>query len=431
MENTSSIITNLMDNASEEVNNGTIVYPISPIGPEFYDAYNIYLYLMMIFGVVGNTFVLLVFLQNPPSNTTDWFILAITVCDFISSFVNVPVYATFTNGYWRKYGTTFICRFHMFLSQSIVLSSSFLICGLALDRYIKVCKQLPSFTTARARTVCLLISVSTTALSTPCFVIYENRAGRCISIVMDRTLFAYYFLVFLIFIFATFVVVFSYCKVTRAVMESEANIARHTERTDIDERNKPRCCRWWCMPSYRNNRVAPSIPTVTRSGLFKDTLFPTSCDPSSGHSISERNEDNLQVPKSFNPRRHKFSSSRQSLKTFSESTDNQMHSRTTSYNHLNQRKSSSLRTTKISFLVCSVFILSWIPPWLCLFLASVPGMRGNMSAVKFMLFGRMTYLINGFSNPIIYTLLNRKFRSRFIDILYCRKLRNFCARADR
>jgi hypothetical protein len=46
-------------------------------------------------------------------------------------------------------------------------------------------------------------------------------------------------------------------------------------------------------------------------------------------------------------------------------------------------------------------------------------MTSNLNVVKFMMFGRMTYLINGFSNPIIYTLLNKKFRRRIVKI-FCR-----------
>jgi hypothetical protein len=103
-------------------------------------------------------------------------------------------------------------------------------------------------------------------------------------------------------------------------------------------------------------------------------------------------------------------------------TDNCITRPTALNNTSRQRRTSSQRTTQISFLVCTVFILSWIPPWLCFVLASIPGMRTDINVVKFMLFGRMTYLVNGFSNPIIYTLLNKKFRTRILEIFCCKRM---------
>ena len=410
MDNTSIINTNPTDNSSEQVGNMTIPYLLAMIGREFFNVYNIYLYLMIIFGVVGNVIVLLVFLNNRPSTTTDWFILSITVCDFISSFVNVPVYSTFTNGYWNIYGTTLICRLHMFLSQSIVLSSSFLICGLALDRYLTICKHLSSFTTTRARNVCLSITVLTTVLSTPSFVMYENRRGKCEAIIMNKTLFLYYLFVFLIFVFATFVVVFSYCKVTKAVIASETNIARHSGNYELNRRNKHFCC-CCCFPYKRTNTVAPSTITTSRNELFRGS------SSSSRNTPTQRENYRLEVPRPKHIRTithgQVTSVSGQMPELVTE--DNQMCNRV-SDSHTRQRKSASLRTTKISFLVCSVFILTWIPPWLCFVLAAIPGMKSNMNVLKFMIFGKMTYLINGFSNPIIYTLMNKKFRRRILEI---------------
>ncbi|XP_060579453.1 alpha-2Db adrenergic receptor-like [Ruditapes philippinarum] len=416
MDNTSSIA-GLQGNLNDS-KNGTFFYTPSPIGPDFFTAYNIYLYLMITLGVLGNLIVLAVFLCNRPSNTTDWFILAITICDFISSAVNIPVYATFTNGYWRVYGTTLICRLHMFLSQSIVLSSAFLICGLALDRYLKICRRLSSFTTTRARNACFLITASTTLLSIPSYVMYENRAGRCVSIVMNSTLFSYYFFVFMIFVFATIVVVFSYWKVTKAVVFSESNIARHTMNRNTENGYSTFCC---CFSS--NNRVVPAQSTsnMSRSGLFKDTVVNTTCEQSSSIAHTENDKDHLNVTR---PKDTTAANLQGQVTTvsgqFADKTYNKnQHISAKTDKQSQLHNSASLRTTKISFLVCSVFILSWIPPWLSFVLASFPSMTSNLNVVKFMMFGRMTYLINGFSNPIIYTLLNKKFRRRIVKI-FCR-----------
>ncbi|KAH3707367.1 hypothetical protein DPMN_066769 [Dreissena polymorpha] len=118
--------------------------------------YTMFLYAIIALRVSGNLIVLFVFIKHKPASTTDWFILFIATCDFFSSAFNVPVYVTFTNTFWAKYGNDVICKLHMFLSQSIVLSSSFLICGLAVDRYLKICKANSIILTSkRARNGCL------------------------------------------------------------------------------------------------------------------------------------------------------------------------------------------------------------------------------------------------------------------------------------
>jgi hypothetical protein len=63
-------------------------------------------------------------------------------------------------------------------------------------------------------------------------------------------------------------------------------------------------------------------------------------------------------------------------------------------------------------------------------IASIPSFKGNVNLIKFMLFGRMTYLINGFSNPIIYALLNKKFRRHIMYIFCCRKMGLFNSRVN-
>jgi hypothetical protein len=47
-------------------------------------------------------------------------------------------------------------------------------------------------------------------------------------------------------------------------------------------------------------------------------------------------------------------------------------------------------------------------------------MKNNVEVVKFMIFGKMTFLINIMTNPIVYTWLNNKFRKDILEIFYCK-----------
>ena len=103
-------------------------------------AYNIYLAISMALGSLGNLMVLFVYCKNGIAHTTDWFIIFIGIFDFISSFLNVPVYLTFTTGLWSRFGNDIICKIHMTFGQFTVIASPLLIGGLALERYFKVCR---------------------------------------------------------------------------------------------------------------------------------------------------------------------------------------------------------------------------------------------------------------------------------------------------
>ncbi|KAL4219966.1 Protein tyrosine phosphatase type IVA 1 [Mactra antiquata] len=387
----------MLDNGTFQYGGGTRMM----FDPVIFKVYNIYLYLIIAIGVPENVLVLIVFACHRPSTTTDWFIISITICDLISFVVNVPVYVTFTNGSWLNYGTTTICRLHMFISQSLVLSSSFYISGLALDRYMKVCRQMTSYSITKARNGCVIILVLTSLLSIPCFTMYENTYGRCVSRVMDLNLFLYYLMVFFTFVLAISSVLFAYIKVTRTVIKSETNIKKHKNL-------------------FGRNRVVP-VSLNQSSGLFKDTVYKagTHVSTTSSHKMTSQDisKETIAIP---NTEISAISFEPSSCGTPADGGKLQLPRvplpRETRRGQNVQN--SSTRTTKIAFCVCVVFILSWIPPWVSFFLATIPSMRTNIQVIQFMMFGRMTYLINGVANPILYTWLNRKFRE-YIRQAFC------------
>ena len=204
---------------------------VTQIGPsnEAVTVYNVYLSLVIALGVPGNLLVLLVYLKHRRVTSTDWFIIFITLCDFISSTINVPVYLTFTSGAWEQYGSDIICKLHMFLSQSVVLSSTFLICGIAVERYWKVCQaSRTKLTPIKSRNICLVISLIATLLSMPTFGLYHNnKYKRCrakTAGLSDELINVYYIAVLLTFVVVIVILIVSYTKIARAILESERNL---------------------------------------------------------------------------------------------------------------------------------------------------------------------------------------------------------------
>ncbi|KAH3812500.1 hypothetical protein DPMN_140935 [Dreissena polymorpha] len=424
---------NISDSNIANVSYQTMTTYASIISKELFDAYNIFLYAIITLGVPGNLLVLIVFIKHRPSNTTDWFIVFITTFDLLSSLLNVPVYVTFTNTLWQHYGTDVICKLHMYLSQSIVLSSSFSICGLALDRYIKVCRPNAAFLTKmRARNVCIGITVTTSLLSIPCLFIFANIKGRCNVVVMNSYLFSYYLMVFVVFCTATATVVVAYFQVSDALRRSEFNVKRHQSvninQKHIDpERKSSDICLWLfflkccskvapSMTSYRkSNKIVPSRETIEnntmnasetqqRSQIIKVRSASSAC-------TSIENQGDLMPPTSLRATVPAVSfvasaNSGRTMNTLTGVIDSRQQG----------IRNASIRTTRIAFLVCAVFVISWLPPWISFFLATKPSFPANPTVVRFMLFGKMTYLLNTVVNPFIYTWFNRKFRQKLHGI---------------
>ena len=380
--------------------------------------YNCYLYLMIILGLSGNCVVLFVFYKLPPSATADWFIFSITLCDLATSVINVPIYVSFTNGLWKYFGSNVACKLHMTLSQSFVLSSVFLICGLAADRYFKICKPLTSYPVKRARNICVLISMVTFLLSLPCIFMWENKEMHCKLASNGYGVFAYYFFVFLTFAFATSVVVVSYSKVLQKVRGRRHIFSRRNQLVVA-----PNSCKVVPVAAKRMkvNKIAP-LPRLSHEDptvpgvIFERTHYQLHI----GDALKESPrsiENAVENTRIVTTRERYNTETTKSSNLSSVSTDEKVRPQI----QITRQQSIEKQTTKISFLVCTIFIVTWIPPWASFFLFAVPGMKNNDTAIKIIMFGRMTHLINTVTNPVLYVWLNRKFRKKTLELLRCLK----------
>lgn len=381
--------------------------------PEIIQAYNIYLYIMITLGVPGNFLVIFIFLKHHPSTTTDWFILGITTCDFVTSLINVPIYVTFTNGIWKLYGNNILCQLHMFVGQSLVFCSSFLVAGLAMDRYLKVCKPtITSFSKTKARNSCFIMNIFTTLLSIPCFVMYQNSNNTCQPVANVVKINIYYIIVLLIFVIAAGIVVFSYVSVAKVIKQSDATMWRHRQSSQLSMKRNPH------TSSCSLNQVAPRKDDVASCHDVIETLNCNNENNSQRPCSTDRNvtQYSLSLLSIGSGMRDKLTTS----KAVSTEKTTSVIKTTSSVNQTAFLKQSmaSLRTTKIAFLVCAIYVITWIPPW-AIFILSMSGQNLNGTLFGFKLFGKMTYLINTITNPVLYTWLNRKFRRKIQQLLCC------------
>lgn len=86
------------------------------------------------------------------------------------------------------------------------------------------------------------------------------------------------------------------------------------------------------------------------------------------------------------------------------------------------REVTSTRMTKISFAVCIVFAFSYLPLFLDELLAEEIN-QSKMNDVQFSSFKiyERSYLINHIINPLIFTVMDTRFRRRLLELLKCRR----------
>ncbi|KAH3883037.1 hypothetical protein DPMN_006985 [Dreissena polymorpha] len=250
---------------------------------------------------------------------------------------------------------------------------------------------------------------------------------------MGIKLMLYYLMVFLDFCISIIAVVFSYVKVSKAVANSEVKIIRRQvanaeQGRNLDNICYKRCFCWICACiCSRGNKIAPSGTRVTDPNEIRTT---TATASTSLH-LSEKMSNTPKVPSTDNGVRNSHScvalSVRTSIQTTSTSVDHaNNHQASSSHGHQFYAQGrprgirrKSLRTTVISFIVCAVFVISWLPPWICFFIALNPPFIKIPTMARLMLFGKMTYLLNTVVNPLVYTLFSTRFRHHIKRLFKC------------
>ncbi|XP_070206569.1 uncharacterized protein [Littorina saxatilis] len=127
------------------------------------DAKHIALYLMLSFfsvlGVIGNAIAFYIFFRRRNSGTSVIFILALAGTDFITCLVTVPYTMVFEAMQYRLYYDG-LCKMYMFFLTSTIPYSSFIMAGIAFDRYFCICHPfLHVLNVQRARMVVLCLAV--------------------------------------------------------------------------------------------------------------------------------------------------------------------------------------------------------------------------------------------------------------------------------
>lgn len=357
--------------------------------------------IMMVVGIIGNTLVCIVYIFKIKRAPSHYFILYLAILDLVSCGIGMPSeLADLFQPFIFHSGVA--CKFLRFVLSFTVISSCIILICVAFDRYYKVCKPLKSFPMKKVQILCLISVIIGAILSWPALVIYGLKksstpipniyGSECsTSDDMKKT---YYPLIYYGTLIFAFLITFS------IFVALYVRIGREINRR-------------------RTMFVGNRLTTDRMKSMMSEDESTTFSD------------DDSKLRQSKNDRK---SNSLTHLKEHivyyfrSESDNGKCHdvSRTEPDSPVKLRRKSSrryLRTTYIFLAVFIAFLISFVPYLIVNILrfskVAFVDMNSGSDEVIYNLCVR-SYFISNFINPIIYSLLNRTFRTE------CRKLFHNC-----
>lgn len=141
-----------------------------------------YLGVVSVFGVPGNSFIILVQAKTKDKSSTDYFIMAMGIVELVCAGVNVPIRMLMSSDtVWRNIASPTLCAITAFVLYVVTMSSCFLLAAIAMDRYIRTCHPFNSrYNPCTAKTICIFICAVSLICGCPNLLIYTlNDCRQC------------------------------------------------------------------------------------------------------------------------------------------------------------------------------------------------------------------------------------------------------------
>ena len=132
----------------------------------------IYTIIMLVLGSLGNTVVFYIYFTRWRKTTSRVFILALAAFDLINSFITTPTELYFMLN-WFQTTNGVLCKFSRFLTFMMNNCSSFTLLGIAVDRYINICRPLRTqMSTKQAKIIVFAGTLVAVLFAWPALVVY-------------------------------------------------------------------------------------------------------------------------------------------------------------------------------------------------------------------------------------------------------------------
>ncbi|XP_033726988.1 orexin receptor type 2-like [Pecten maximus] len=350
----------------------------------------IYIYILMCFGLLGNSVVAYVYIFTWKSTTVKYFIGYLATLDLITSGLCMPLeIVLYTNPITAN--SSDLCRILRFSRGVTSIAAGFMLIVIAVDRYLRVCKYTETqISTTLAKRLCILSLPVSLSISWPALFVFGNFDRRtppdiilqtsCSTVQHLRgTIYPrlYFSMMFLIFVIVSTCLFFFYIsvgiKLCRLRSKSKLSISNvMTEK---------------CKQSQSGNCLPDLSTEVSRSNTLKN---------------QDRNIRNPAVRKSSYVDLSKVSVN---LKL--------MRRRST-------RIMKSQKTSLTLFLITALEFIGFLPYVVLMMCTSfIPHFPGRLSESQQIWYniGLLSYFLGNAFNPVIYGFFSGNFRRKCVEIL--------------
>lgn len=373
----------------------------------------IYTIVMLVIGCLGNLIVFYIYFTRWRKTTSRVFILALAAFDLINCFITTPTELYFMLN-WFQTTNGVVCKFSRFLTFMMNNCSSFTLLGIAVDRYMSICRPLKrQMSTKQAKIIVFVGALVAVLFAWPALVVYGIQTVRIptkpqvyvvghVCLIEDSYVETDYPLAFVIVlltgnlsidvILITFYSLIGFqvikrgsgflCQATDAARKlSLSNSQSHTEDVFIDDKSSGK------SPSVLKNFANKYGNSQEKSDSEDETKDLNSSTKRSG----KKTNSNTAAEK-----RAKYSRKR-SMSVQSEEV----------------RRARMIKITVMLFVVTLLFMLSFIPYCVIVIIRYInPTYYFTLSytgkaVYQFVL---RSYLLSMSMNPIIYSFMSQKFR---------------------
>ncbi|KAI8779046.1 D(2) dopamine receptor-like [Biomphalaria glabrata] len=403
----------------------------------------IYLSLLIVVGSIGNCLVLIVYLSKMAITPLRIFIISMAIFDLPTTILVIPGEMYDMLHVW-DFDEPLFCKVRRYLNAAIVLSSVFALVAIASTRHRMVCDPLRhQWTVKQAKVASCILATAAFILTIPYGIIHGTQTIKTpnpqISGHFCEVDDLYVLTIWPNVNSAFFILVFIICSLTMSVFY--VCIGRQTWQ----QGNKQR--RGFNAKSY-NSTTNPSesfISTTVRERKEMKCRFEEKNKISYLISPHIRDEPSMTESVDISQMVQQIGQSEVSLALSHSITPNARHNKESEISvsgidimsdsnatlrkqlHLSKskrrdRNSTFGKTSRMMFTISLLFVLGFVP-FLALnfFKTAAPESHAALSGVSlsfYHLFLRL-YLINSAINPIVYSLLDRRFRRKCIHLIGC------------
>ncbi|XP_071097364.1 neuropeptide S receptor-like [Haliotis cracherodii] len=402
---------------------------------QYNDTYNrrylsatVYVSVMMVVGFVGNSVVFYVYLKKFKPSTTRCFILVVALLDFLNALMCCPV-QIFQMTNFVTFGRSGACRFMITCVTYFSTASGQVLILVAVDRYKKVCrpfrKQMTQYT---AKLACGILCVVLLVLMIPAPLIYGPKTVTRynVNITICRPLrdredyykaYTGFWMIMLFGLVISLGVLYSciWCRVyqqmkNRQTLIPSSRVEGSAGPSEHGKQNQCACQVEGCLKlkstqdTYRSQETPASSHDLTSRSVpspspFSESAQITASSPSVMEISSALNSD------STHRFSHKDSPNTNSSLPMSAGTGGDV--RATSQDQAVRKMTLTL------FLVTMVYVLSCVPYFIVTTMMSKDPDNYELLAMKYTFFSifERSYHLQIAANPIIYSFLNKQFRS--------------------